>query len=135
MRVCLAGSFLSKFMKPEALLGFGSSHKKYVEPIAKLKIRWNLTPRKLTSKLQIQPFRFFCRFDLALAWTAYLVFRLVLGGFRFFAKWLLASIDLCCITADMARRLWSGMLLDHRRVNLLPQTTERKFLKRPRKSG
>jgi hypothetical protein len=30
--------------------------------------------------------------------------------------------DLCGIAADMARKLWSGMLLDHRLVNLLPQT-------------
>ena len=88
-----------------------------------------------TSKLQIQPFRFFCRFGLALAWTASLAFRLALGGFRFFAKWLLASINLCCITADMTRKLWSGMLLDHRLVNLLPQTIARKFLKHPRKRG
>src|SRR5450759_3302289 len=88
-----------------------------------------------TSKLQIQPFRFFCRYDLTLAWTASLAFRLALEGFRFFAKWLPPSIDLCCIAADMARKLWSGMLLDHRLVNLLPQTIARKFLKRPRKRG
>jgi len=45
-----------------------------------------------TSKLQIQPFRFFCRFGLALAWTPSLAFRLALGGFLFFANRLLASI-------------------------------------------
>ena len=56
-----------------------------------------------------------------------------LRRFCSFAQWLLARFDRCRITAYLTRKFRPGMLLNHRRVDLLPQSVPGKLLKRPRK--